>query len=145
MNFALFHQADILYGVLTGLNKGAFIYSSAKPLIGEFEDLMLILNRQEFPAAMERCVKKLCRLADHAAHEIEDLKPELPQTEVFRVTDALREEAFRAGLAAKDFSVGFLQRHFHIGFNAAYRLQSILICNRKIKRAFLVGDVLCKG
>ena len=90
----------------------AFLYSSAKPLIGEFEDLMLILNREAFPAALERFVEKLCRLADHAAHEIEDLKPAPPRTEEFSVTEELCEEAFRAGLAAKDFSVVFFAEAF---------------------------------
>lgn len=123
----------------------AFLYSSAKPLIGEFEDLMLTLNREAFPAALERFVEKLCRLADHAAHEIEDLKPAPPRTEEFSVTEELCEEAFRAGLAAKDFSVVFLQRRFKLGFNAACRLQGALLGAHKIERAFLAGDVVCKG
>ena len=90
-------------------------------------------------------VGKLQRLADHAVHETEDMKPASPQTEKFQVTDEICEEAFRAGLAAKDFSIGFLQRRFLIGFGTAVKLRDKLLFDKKITRAFLAGDVLCKG
>ena len=124
----------------------AFLYRSAKQLISEFEKLLLIVRDEKFPAEMEEFVGKLQRLADHATHEIEDLTPVQEETEEeFQITNELCEEAFRAGLAAKDFSVAFLQRQFRLKYIDACNLQDALRQDGKIKRAFLVGDEVCKG
>lgn len=124
----------------------AFLYRSAKKLISEFENMLLIVRDEKFPAEMEEFVEKLQRLADHATHEIEDLTPVQEETEEeFQITDELCEEAFRAGLAAKDFSVAFLQRQFRLKYIDACKLQDKLRQNGKIKRAYLVGDEVCNG
>ena len=123
----------------------AFLYRSAKKLISEFENMLLIVRDEKFPAEMEEFVEKLQRLADHATHEIQDLTPIQEETEEFQITDELCEEAFRAGLAAKDFSVAFLQRQFRLKYIDACKLQDKLRRNGKIKRAFLVGDEVCNG
>ena len=124
----------------------AFLYRSAKELISEFENMLLIVRDEKFPAEMEEFVGKLQRLADHATHEIEDLTPVQEETEEeFQITNELCEEAFRAGLAAKDFSVAFLQRQFRLKYIDACNLQDALRQDGKIKRAFLVGDEVCKG
>ena len=123
----------------------AFLYRSAKELISEFENMLLIVRDEKFPVELEEFVGKLQRLADHATHEIEDLKPIQEETEAFQITDELCEEAFRAGLAAKDFSVVFLQKQFRLKYIDACNLQDKLRQSGKIKRAFLVGDEVCKG
>lgn len=124
----------------------AFLYRSAKKLISEFENMLLIVRDEKFPAEMEEFVGKLQRLADHATHEIEDLTPVQEETEEeFQITNELCEEAFRAGLAVKDFSVAFLQRQFRLKYIDACNLQDALRQDGKIKRAFLVGDEVCKG
>ena len=53
----------------------AFLYRSAKKLISEFENMLLIVRDEKFPAELGEFVGKLQRLADHATHEIEDLTP----------------------------------------------------------------------
>ena len=124
----------------------AFLYRSAKELISEFENMLLIVREEKFPAEMEEFVGKLQRLADHATHEMQDLTPVQEETEEeFQITNELCEEAFRAGLAAKDFSVAFLQRQFRLKYIDACNLQDALRQDGKIKRAFLVGDEVCKG
>ena len=123
----------------------AFLYRSAKKLISEFENMMLIVRDEKFPSEMEEFVGKLQRLADHASHEIEDLTPIQEKTEEFQIMDELCEEAFRDGVAAKDFSVGFLQRRFRLKYIDACNLQDKLRQSGKIKRAFLVGDTVCRG
>ena len=123
----------------------AFLYRSAKKLISEFENLLLIVKSEKFPDELGEFVGKLQRLADHATHEIQDLTPIKEETEEFQITDELCEEAFRAGLAAKDFSVAFLQRRFRLKYTDACNLQDALRQSGKIKRAFLVGDTICKG
>lgn len=124
----------------------AFLYRSAKELISEFENMLLIVRDEKFPAEMEEFVGKLQRLADHATHEIEDLTPVQEETEEeFQITNELCEEAFREGFAVKDFSVGFLQRRFRLKYTDACNLQDALRQSGKIKRAFLVGDTVCKG
>ena len=107
-----------------------FLYHSAKKLISEFENLLLIVKSEKFPGELGEFVRKLRHLADHATHEIQDLKPVQEKTEEFQITDELCEEAFRAGLAARDFSIGFLQRHFQIGCAEAGELQWALVCNK---------------
>lgn len=124
----------------------AFLYRSAKELISEFENMLLIVRDEKFPAEMEEFVGKLQRLADHATHEIEDLTPVQEETEEeFQITNELCEEAFWEGFAVKDFSVGFLQRRFRLKYTDACNLQDALRQSGKIKRAFLVGDAVCKG
>ena len=124
----------------------AFLYRSAKQLISEFEKLLLIVRDEKFPSELGEFVGKLQRLADHATHEIEDLTPVQEETEEeFQITNELCEEAFREGFAVKDFSVGFLQRRFRLKYTDACNLQDALRQSGKIKRAFLVGDAVCKG
>ena len=123
----------------------AFLYRSAKKLISDFENMLLIVRDEKFPAEMEEFVGKLQRLADHATHEIEDLTPIKEETEEFQITNELCEEAFREGLAVKDFSVAFLQIRFRLKYIDACNLQDKLRQDGKIKRAFLVGDTVCKG
>lgn len=122
-----------------------FLYRSAKKLISEFENMLLIVRDEKFPAEMEEFVGKLQRLADHATHEIEDLTRVQEEAEEFQITDELCEETFREGLVEKDFSVAFLQRQFRLKYIDACNLQDVLRQSGKIKRAFLVGDAVCKG
>lgn len=123
----------------------AFLYRSAKKLISEFENLLLIVKSEKFPGELGEFVGKLQRLADHATHEIEDLTRVQEEAEEFQITDELCEEAFREGLVEKDFSVAFLQRQFRLKYIDACNLQDVLRQSGKIKRAFLVGDTVCKG
>lgn len=124
----------------------AFLYRSAKKLISDFENMLLIVRDEKFPAELGEFVGKLQRLADHATHEMQDLTPVQEETEEeFQITNELCEEAFRAGFAAKDFSVAFLQRQFRLKYIDACNLQDALRQDGKIKRAFLVGDTVCKG
>lgn len=123
----------------------AFLYRSAKKLISDFENMLLIVRDEKFPAEMEEFVGKLQRMADHATHEMQDLTPVQEEAEEFQITNELCEEAFRAGLAAKDFSVAILQRQFRLKYIDACNLQDKLRQDGKIKRAFLVGDEVCKG
>ena len=124
----------------------AFLYRSAKKLISEFEKLLLIVRDEKFPAELGEFVGKLQRLADHATHEMQDLTPVQEEAEEeFQITNELCEEAFREGLAVKDFSVAFLQRRFRLKYIDACNLQDKLRQDGKIKRAFLVGDTVCKG
>lgn len=122
-----------------------FLYRSAKKLISEFENLLLIVKSEKFPGELEQFVGKLQRLADHATHEIEDLTPVQEETEEeFQITNELCEEAFREGFAVKDFSVGFLQRRFRLKYIDACNLQDKLRQSGKITPVFLAGDVVCK-
>ena len=123
----------------------AFLYRSAKKLISELETLLLIVRDEKFPAELGEFVGKLQRLADHATHEMQDLTPVQEEAEEFQITDELCEEAFREGLAVKNFSVAFLQRRFRLKYIDACNLQDKLWQDGKIKRAFLVGDTVCKG
>ena len=123
----------------------AFLYRSAKKLISDFENMLLIVRDEKFPAELGEFVEKLQRLADHATHEMQDLTPIKEETEAFRITNELCEEAFREGLVEKDFSVAFLQRRFRLKYIDACNLQDALRQDGIIKRAFLVGDEVCKG
>lgn len=122
-----------------------FLLHKTKKLRKKLKKMSAVRDKKTFPAALESIAEELRHLADHAVHEIEDLKPALPKAEEIQITEELCEEAFCAGLAAKDFSVGFLQRHFLIGFGTAVKLRDKLLFDKKITRAFLAGDVLCKG
>ena len=123
----------------------AFLLHKTKKLRKKLKRMSAIRDKKTFPVALESIAEELRHLADHAVHEIEDLKPALPKAEEIQITEELCEEAFRAGLAAKDFSIGFLQRRFLIGFGTAVKLRDKLLFDKKITRAFLAGDVLCKG
>lgn len=124
----------------------AFLYRSVKKLVSEFENVLLLVGDEKFADGLGEFAEKLQRLADHATHEIQDLKPIQEETEEeFQITDELCDEAFRAGLAAKDFSIVFLQRQFRLKYIDACNLQDKLRQSGKIKRAFLVGDEVCKG
>ena len=123
----------------------AFLRHKIKKLRKNLKKLAAVRDKKTFPVALESIAEELRYLADHATHEIQDLKPVQEKTEEFQITDELCEEAFRAGLAAKDFSIGFLQRRFLIGFGTAVKLRDKLLFDKKITRAFLAGDVLCKG
>lgn len=90
----------------------AFLYRSVKKLVSEFENVLLLVGDEKFADGLGEFAEKLQRLADHATHEIEDLKPIQEGTEAFQITDELCEEAFQEGLTAKNFSVAFLQRQF---------------------------------
>lgn len=122
-----------------------FLRHKIKKSRKKLKKLAAIRDKKTFPVALENIEEELRHLADHATHEIQDLKPVQEKTEEFQITDELCEEAFRAGLAAKDFSIGFLQRRFLIGFGTAVKLRDKLLSDKKIMRAFLAGDVLCKG
>lgn len=124
----------------------AFLYRSVKKLVSEFENVLLLVGDEKFADGLGEFVEKLQRLADHATHEIQDLKPIQEETEEeFQITDELCEEAFQEGLTAKNFSVAFLQRQFRLKYIDACNLQDTLRRSGKIKRAFLVGGTVCKG
>ncbi len=103
-----------------------FLYAKTQELRSEFSDMGAMCGGDGFAERLESFVEKLCRVADHASHEIEDLKPAPPEEE-FTVTDEMMDEALRAGAEEHDFSIGFLQRHFCIGFSKACKLQEALI------------------
>ena len=122
-----------------------FIWSASEKLRAQLEKIAIDKGDEKLPKRLKHIAGKLIHLSDHVAHEIEALKPAQPQAEEFQITDELCEDAFREGLAAKDFSVAFLQRKFQIKYIDACNLQDKLRQSVKIKRAFLVGDTVCKG
>ena len=122
-----------------------FLLHKTKKLRKKLKRMSAIWDKKTFPVALESIAEELRHLTDHATHEIQDLKPVQEKTEEFQITDELCEEAFRAGLAAKDFSIGFLQRRFLIRVGTAVKLRDKLLFDKKITRVFLAGDVLCKG
>lgn len=122
-----------------------FLWDASEKLRSQLGNIALNQAGDEIPDKLEHLAGELSRLTDHVVHEIEDLKPTQPQTEEFQLTDELCEEAVREGLAAKDFSVAFLQRHFRLKYIDACKLQDELRGNGKIKRVFLVDDTVCKG
>ena len=83
-------------------------------------------------------------LSDRAAQEIAAFVPEQLPAEELPITEELCEEAFRAGIAAKDFSVVFLQKQFRLKYIDACNLQDKLRQSGKITPVFLAGDVVCK-
>ena len=103
----------------------AFLYRSAKKLISDFENMLLIVRDEKFPAEMEEFVGKLQRLADHATHEIEDLTPVQEETEEFQITNELCEEAFREGLRQRIFPLLFCKDSFRLKYIDACNLQDI--------------------
>ena len=122
-----------------------FLWNASEKLRIQLGKIAIDQAEDEIPDRLERLVEELSRLTDHVVHEIEDLKPTQPQTEEFQLTDELCEEAFREGLAAKNFSVAFLQRRFRLKYTDACKLQGELRGKGKIKRVFLVDDTVCKG
>lgn len=103
-----------------------FLYAKTQELRSEFFDMGAMCGGDGFAERLESFVEKLCRVTDHAAHETGDLKPAPPEEE-FTVTEEMMDEALRAGAEEHDFSIGFLQRHFCIGFSKACKLQEALI------------------
>lgn len=87
-------------------------------------------------------MEKLRGLADHCVHEVGGVQQ---GRETFQITDGLCGEAYAKGLAARDFSIGFLQRTFCLGFHAAVELREALCSRGKLRMAYLAGDVPCKG
>lgn len=88
---------------------------------------------------------KLKELSDHCEHHIEDMEPVEEEDEEPPVTDELIGKAYEKCLAARDFSIAFLQRTFSLGYFSAGRLFEELKGRYHLKRMYLVGDVLCKG
>lgn len=122
-----------------------FLWDASEKLRTQLGKIAIDQAVEEIPDRLERLAGELSRMTDHVVHEIEDLKPTQPSAEEFRITDELCEEAFREGLAAKNFSVGFLQRRFRLKYTDACKLQDELRGKGKIKRVFLVDDIVCKG
>ena len=118
-----------------------FLWNEVEKLIHEFEDLRFLKYDAFFPA-FGTFVEKLRGLADHCAHVVGALQQ---GQEPFQITDELCGEADAKGLAARDFSIGFLQRTFCLGFHAADELREALCSRGKLRMAYLAGDVLCKG
>lgn len=56
-----------------------------------------------------------------------------------------KSESFSCRTCRERFFDPFLQRHFKIGYIETGKLQRALVCNKKIVRAFLTDDALCKG
>ena len=88
---------------------------------------------------------KLKDLSDHCEHHIEDMEPAEEKEEEPPVTEELIGKAYEKCLAARDFSVAFLQRTFSLGYFSAGRLLEELKARYHLKRMYLAGDVLCKG
>ena len=88
---------------------------------------------------------KLKTLSDHCEHHIEDMEPAEEKEEEPPVTEELIGKAYEKCLAARDFSVAFLQRTFSLGYFSAGRLLEELKARYHLKRMYLAGDVLCKG
>ncbi len=88
---------------------------------------------------------KLKDLSDHCEHHIEDMEPAEEEEEEPPITEALIGKAYEKCLAARDFSIAFLQRTFSLGYFSAGRLLEELKGRYHLKRMYLVGDVLCKG
>lgn len=88
---------------------------------------------------------KLKDLSDHCGHHIEDMEPVEEEDEEPPITEELIGKAYENCLAARDFSVAFLQRTFSLGYFSAVRLFEELKERYHLKRMYLVGDILCKG
>ena len=100
---------------------------------------------EEFEGRVKAVAAKLKELSDHCEHHIEDMEPVEEEDEGPPVTDALIGMAYEKCLAARDFSVAFLQRTFSLKYFSAVRLFEELKERYHLKRMYLVGDVLCKG
>ena len=100
---------------------------------------------EELEGRVKAVAAKLKELSDHCEHHIEDMEPVEEEDEEPPVTEELVGLAYEKCLAARDFSVAFLQRTFSLGYFSAVRLFEELKERYHLKRMYLVGDVLCKG
>ena len=100
---------------------------------------------EELEGRVKAVAAKLKELSDHCEHHIEDMGPVEEEDEEPPVTEALIGMAYEKCLAARDFSIAFLQRTFSLGYFSAGRLFEELKGRYHLKRMYLVGDVLCKG
>ncbi len=100
---------------------------------------------EELEVRVKAVAAKLKELSDHCEHHIEDMEPAEEEDEEPPVTEELIGKAYEKCLAARDFSVAFLQRTFSLGYFSAGRLFEELKERYHLKRMYLVGDVLCKG
>lgn len=100
---------------------------------------------EELEGRVKAVAAKLKTLSDHCEHHIEDMEPAEEKEEEPPVTEELIGKAYEKCLAARDFSVAFLQRTFSLGYFSAGRLLEELKARYHLKRMYLAGDVLCKG
>ena len=100
---------------------------------------------EEFEGRVKAVAAKLKELSDHCEHHIEDMEPVEEEDEEPPIAEELIGKAYEKCLAARDFSVAFLQRTFSLGYFSAGRLFEELKERYHFKRMYLVGDVLCKG
>ena len=100
---------------------------------------------EELEVRVKTVAVKLKELSDHCEHHIEDMEPVEEEDEEPPVTEEFVGMAYEKCLAARDFSVAFLQRTFSLRYFSAVRLFEELEERYHLKRMYLVGDVLCKG
>ena len=100
---------------------------------------------EELEGRVKAVAAKLKTLSDHCEHHIEDMEPAEEKEEEPPIAEELIGKAYEKCLAARDFSVAFLQRTFSLGYFSAGRLFEELKERYHLKRMYLVGDVLCKG
>ena len=100
---------------------------------------------EEFEGRVKAVAAKLKELSDHCEHHIEDMEPVEEEDEEPPIAEELIGKAYEKCLAARDFSVAFLQRTFSLGYFSAGRLFEELKERYHLKRMYFVGDVLCKG
>lgn len=100
---------------------------------------------EELEGRVKAAAAKLKELSDHCEHHIGDMELAEGEDEEPPVTEALIGKAYEKCLAARDFSVAFLQRTFSLGYFSAGRLLEELKARYHLKRMYLAGDVLCKG
>ena len=100
---------------------------------------------EELEGRVKAVAAKLKELSDHCEHHIEDMEPVEEEDEEPPITEELIGKAYEKCLAARDFSVAFLQRTFSLGYFSAVRLFEELKERYHLKRMYLVGDILCKG
>lgn len=100
---------------------------------------------EELEVRVKTVAAKLKELSDHCEHHIEDMEPVEEEDEEPPVTEEFVGMAYEKCLAARDFSVAFLQRTFSLKYFSAVRLFEELKGRYHLKRMYLAGDVLCKG
>lgn len=100
---------------------------------------------EELEGRVKAVAAKLKDLSDHCEHHIEDMEPVEEEGEEPLIAEELIGKAYEKCLAARDFSVAFLQRTFSLGYFSAGRLFEELKERYHLKRMYFVGDVLCKG
>lgn len=100
---------------------------------------------EELEVRVKTVAAKLKELSDHCEHHIEDMEPVEEEDEEPPVREEFVGMAYEKCLAARDFSVAFLQRTFSLKYFSAVRLFEELEERYHLKRMYLVGDVLCKG